>query len=181
MGIREDFVRKVFNIRVKYFGYEKNIKDSKHISIANSNVVMVFCLNKQEDNTVIYEFINGVANEFQNLNFVVVAQSNKFIVNQKNDDVIYISPMDITITGKMNSEKSNWIKNNNFDILFSFNNFQNQFYNNVISMISASLKCGKYHSQQNDIYDITIKHDSRNYSEQLAHYTHYISTLNIKK
>jgi len=95
------------------------------------------------------------------------------------DKIKIITQNDFGVFGKIEQSLNSWLRSNNFNLLISFAVGNNLFCNKVISEINADFKAGNYSEDNVNLFDLTIKHKTNEYSKQIEQFIFYINNLNI--
>ena len=112
---------------------------------------------------------------------ITICNMSNIPLPNENLGIVSLSLNDYNLFSKPKSELNDLVKKNEFDILFSFVNEGNLFYNNLVSSIKADFKVGVYNPDNVKLYDLTIKQESDDIIKQLELITHYLNKLNINK
>ena len=151
----------------------------KLVNIYTANIVFLFNCTSLDELKSIQSFLNNL-NTTLNVSKVLIYNKLGDIYNGEiSEKIIITSSNDFNIFGCIHRKFKNWLADNKFDIFISFTNKNNLYSDSIISAVSSDFKAGKYHHENNDLFDLTIDSDTKNYNKQLESFIHYLNTLNI--
>lgn len=151
----------------------------KPVYVNDDRTVLVFNVSSGEELCIIKDFLTDAK---KHLNFSAVlafSSCTNININEADDSVFIVSCNDFNLFGRIKHRLSNWLTNNNFDLLISFADENELLCNKMISSTVSGFKAGIYHQETVNLFDLTIKQETENFDKQLELFTHYLNKLNI--
>jgi uncharacterized protein DUF6913 len=175
-------------VNIKYFFARLSLRIkplSEHITKGNPVVsnngskLLFFFLNAKEDIISLNRFTDRVKSKYSNVQVVAYSNNSEMEITDEVSGIQVFQLKNFNIFGMPDSEITNWVKKNRFDILMSFADNPDEFGSRIINMINADFKVGRYNKQDIKQFDLTVALKSDNYSNQLDQYFYYLENLNI--
>ncbi len=151
----------------------------KLVNINSANIILFFNCSSLVDLKSIQNFIKSKDVPLNVSKILIYSDIKDIDKNSFSEKIIILSHDDFNVFGCINHKLKEWLVGNKFDILISFADEYFLFCDKIISRISSDFKAGNYHLENVDLFDLTINHDTKDYSKQLELYIHYVKNLNI--
>lgn len=149
-------------------------------SIDSLKSVVIFSYSKDIELSAIRNFSVKLNDKYKDLTIVIINNSGTLQTDCIESELI-ISLNDYNLIGRLKKRLRKWINNNKFELLMSFVIVPDLISDSLVKSIQSELKSGYYMAENVMQYDLTIRHTSDNYNDQLFQFEHYLTNLKICK
>lgn len=151
----------------------------KPVDVAGGKALLVFDFSTEQELKIIEAFATDPKEHIGFISFLAYDRNGGNGIAVSGDDVFIVGRNDFNIFGRTKHRLSNWLVNNDFDLLISFAGGNELFCNKLISSIPSGFKAGTFHRETVNLFDLTIKQGTGSFGEQLGLFVHYLNELNI--
>jgi len=157
----------------------ERMPSGKLVSIHSANIILFFNCSSLDELKSIQSFLKSKDTALNVSKVLIYSNLEGIGEGYASEKIIMLSHDDFNVFGCINGKLKEWLIGNKFDILISFANDHYLFCDKIISGISSDFKAGNYHHENVDLFDLTINHDTKDFSKQLDLFIHYVKNLNI--
>ncbi len=181
LGLTNNIKKSIAEIVVGIWPLSEHKPTGKHINTREGKTVFVFSFSSEEELSVIKTFVTSSKQYCDICEVVAFSREIKTIIPKDDTSIFYISQNDFNLFGRIKDRFEDWLINNNFNLLISFVSESELFCDKIISNINSDFKAGNFDQGNVNLFDLTLKHETDNFTEQFEQISHYIDKLNINR